>query len=76
MKQITEVRKKFVVAFIFIIGVLFYSFVIMIKSFDTDETWRIVLSTVGFFVFLLLAGLLLKQWWKEERESREEELKE
>ena len=68
----TEIRKKFIVALIPLIGVLIWSFIIMINSFGTEETMRIVFSIVGFSVFFMLTSLLLRQWWREERDGEEE----
>ena len=68
----TEIRKKFIVALIPILGVLIWTFIIMINSFETEETMRIVFSIVGFTVFFMLNSLLLGQWWREERDGEEE----
>lgn len=68
----TEIRKKFIVALIPLIGVLIWSFIIMINSFGTEKTMRIVFSTAWFSVFFMLTSLLLRQWWREERDGEEE----
>ena len=68
----TEIRKKFVVAFIPLAGVLIWSFIIMINSFGTEETMRIVFSTAWFSGFFMLFSLLLRQWWREERDGEAE----
>ena len=76
MKKMTEVRKKFVVAFILLIGFWIWSFIMMIRSFNTNETWRIVLSSASFLSVIILIVSLYRQRLKEEKKSRDEELKE
>lgn len=61
----TDLRKKFIATFIPILGLLIWSFIIMIKSFSTDETWRIVFSTVSFIVFFTLTSLLVNAMIKK-----------
>lgn len=65
----TEVRKKFITAFVPIAGMLIWSFITMIKSLGTDESWRKIVSSAGFASFFLLTVLLLRQWWKEEKDD-------
>ena len=50
----SELKKKFIAIFIPIIGLLIWSLIIMIKSFSTDEIWRIALSAIGFLGFFIL----------------------
>lgn len=69
----TEAKKKFIVVSIPLMGALIWSFISMINSFSTPDSWRIVFSTVGFSVFFILGVLLLRQWKEEEKEEQEGE---
>jgi predicted PurR-regulated permease PerM len=56
----SELRKKFIAIFIPIVGILIWSLIIMINSFSTNETWRIVLSTIGFLGFFTLTSFFVR----------------
>jgi membrane protein DedA with SNARE-associated domain len=60
----TELNKKFFMAFIPASGFLIWALLTMIKSFGTGETWRIALSTAGFLLFLGLVFLGTIRWIK------------
>ncbi len=61
----SELRKKYTVIFILIFGLLIWSLIAMIKSFNTGETWRIALSSIGFLVFFTLASFFVKSMIKK-----------
>ncbi len=52
-----DLKKKFIVILIPVKVILIWSFVVMINSFETGETWRIVFSSAGFVVFFILTSL-------------------
>ena len=71
LKDMTDIKKKFIAIFIPIIGLLIWSLIIMIKSFSTDETWRIVFSTVGFIGFFALTSLFINTMIKKMKTEKE-----
>jgi len=71
-KDMSDLRKKFITIFIPIIGLLIWSLIIMIKSFSTDETWRIVFSTIGFIGFFTLTSLLVNTMIKKREKEKEQ----
>jgi len=52
-----DLKKKFIVILIPVKVILIWSFIVMINSFETGETWRIVFSSAGFVVFFILTSL-------------------
>ena len=66
----SELKKKFIAVFIPVIGLLLWSFIIMIKSLNTDETWRIIFSTIAFLGFLSLASLFTYTMIKRFKEEK------
>jgi membrane protein YdbS with pleckstrin-like domain len=52
-----DLKKKFIAILIPVKVILIWSFVVMINSFDTGETWRIVFSSAGFVIFFILTSL-------------------
>jgi membrane protein YdbS with pleckstrin-like domain len=52
-----ELKKKFIAILIPVKVLLISSFVVMINSFDTGESWRIVFSSAGFVIFFILTSL-------------------
>ncbi len=53
-------KQKLIVLSILIFGVLVWSLLTMINSFDTNQTWRIILSTIGFLGFFILTFFFVK----------------
>jgi len=56
---VSDINRKSVAQFIPLAGMLAFSLITMIKSFETGEIWRIVCSSVGFLFFLGLASLFV-----------------
>lgn len=68
----SELRKKFIAMFIPMAGLLIWSLIIMIKSFSTDDTWRIIFSTIGFVGFFILTSLFAKSMIKRIKAEKEQ----
>ncbi len=51
-------------AFVILInaGICLLAFFILIKSIDTEETWRIVCASLGFAIFSTFTFLLLRKY--------------
>ncbi|WP_321322735.1 hypothetical protein [Labilibaculum sp.] len=54
----SDLKKKFIAVLIPMKVSLIWSFIVMINSFDTGETWKIIFSSAGFLIFFVLAGLI------------------
>lgn len=68
----TDLRKKFITVFMPIVGLLIWSLIIMIKSFNTNETWRIIFSATGFLGFFALTSLYVKTMIKKMKTEKEQ----
>ena len=66
-----DLKKKFIAILIPAKLILIWSFVVMINSFDTGETWRIVLSSTGFVIFFVLTSLFGNAMIKKMKAERE-----
>ena len=53
-------QQKFLALLLPLLFLLVWSAWVMIDSMDSDDTWRIVLSTLGFLIFTVLTILLIK----------------
>lgn len=53
-------QQKFLALLLPLLFLLIWSAWVMIDSMDSDNTWRIVLSTLGFVIFTVLTILLVK----------------
>ncbi len=53
-------QQKFLALLLPLLFLLIWSAWVMIDSMDSDDTWRIVLSTLGFVIFTVLTILLIK----------------
>jgi|GEM_PF-4029582 len=47
----------YIPGFLITLGLLIFSLNNMIKSFDTDETWRVIVTTICFLIFLWLTWI-------------------
>lgn len=53
-------QQKFLALLLPLLFLLIWSAWVMIDSMDSDDMWRIVLSTLGFVIFTVLTILLIK----------------
>ena len=44
---------------------LFFSFFVLIKSIGSGELWRIILSSIGFLIFLTMSVLASKRFFSK-----------
>lgn len=52
-----NLKRKHIVIFLPTLAITIFSVVTMIKSFDSDKTWRIICATIGFIGFISLTSL-------------------
>jgi len=67
----TDLKKKFIVVFFPVFVLLIWSFVIMIKSFNSNENWRIVCSSLGFVIIFALTFFFVKAMIKKLKTEKE-----
>ena len=58
-----DVRKRKV--FLLPFFMLFFSFFVLIKSISSGELWRIILSSIGFLIFLTMSVLASKRFFSK-----------
>ena len=62
----TSSKRKLIAVFIPSITILNWSLFTMINSFDSNETWRIALSSCGFLIFLALMTYMVRELLKKQ----------
>jgi len=70
MPPMTKNLKKSAALVIPLLGLLTWSLLIMIKSFNRGETWRIIFSVTGFVLFFILACLFFHRFYKKIRAEK------
>ncbi len=55
-----------------VMGLLIGSFIIMVRSFDTGENWKIALSLIGFSGFFTLTGLFVYVMIKKRKSEKKQ----
>ena len=66
-----DLKKKFIVTLIPMKALIIWSFIVMINSFDTGETWRIAFSSAGFVILFVLTSLFGNAMIKKMKAERE-----
>jgi uncharacterized membrane protein len=54
-----DVRKKFVARLFPLVGMTIFALIAVIKSFEKQEIWHILLSSGGLLVFIVLTSLFV-----------------
>jgi len=72
LKDMTDLKKKFISIFIPNIALLMWALIIMIKSFDTGENWRIIFSIIGFLGLFTLTSLFVNTMIKKMKKEKVE----
>jgi hypothetical protein len=65
-----DIKKRFIALFIPLIAMTMFALVVMIKSFNTNEIWRIAFSVTGFIIFLGLTSIFVYSMSKKIKSER------